>query len=160
MTDDPLRPIRKVLVVGLPVSEAFAAFTDHMGVWWPLRTHSLEHDRARECILECKEGGALFETADDAPPQTWARVTNWTPPKRLALSWAPGDLVDNPTEVTILFDPLGERRSRIELIHAGWRSAQLDRYVVYQRGWDAVLVRGFQVYALELGKAGQIGQAG
>ena len=39
-----LEPIRRSVVVALPLAEAFALFTDGLDGWWPLHTHSIAAD--------------------------------------------------------------------------------------------------------------------
>ena len=154
MSEAELPPIRKVLVVALAVDAAFAAFTRDIARWWPLRTQSLTLEAATGCVLEPEEGGRLYETSDAAPPRIWGSVVTWSPPDLLTLSWGPGDLEDAPTLVEVRFGALGSQRSRVELNHGGWRSAQLERCIEHQQGWDAVLVKGYQAYVQKLAAGG------
>jgi hypothetical protein len=81
-----------------------------------------------------------------------ASYTNaWdTTPDVLALLWQPGDIADLCTKVTLSFCPVGHQRTRVELCHAGWPRDRLERYVDHQRGWDEVLIDGYQAYVHRL----------
>jgi len=53
-----LEPLRKQLKVSLPVQKAFELFTEGMGTWWPLPTHSVGEVQAESCFLEGWAGGS------------------------------------------------------------------------------------------------------
>jgi hypothetical protein len=160
MTEAELQPIRKVLVVGLAVDEAFAVFTRDISRWWPLSRQSLALEQATGCVLETREGGSLYEVWDSAPAQVWGRLVTWSPPDLLMLAWGPGDLEDAETLVEIRFSALGRQRSRVELIHSGWRSERLERCIDHQQGWNDVLVKGYQAYVQRLVEAEGVAQPG
>ncbi len=112
-------PILRTAVVARPVDEAFAVFTDEIGAWWPLPTHS---------IFQAEAGGVhfvdgqLIERATDGRETVWAEVVAWEPPHRLALTWHPGHDPGGPAgQVEVRFTAEGDG-TRVELQHDGWES--------------------------------------
>jgi len=116
---DTAPPILRSAVVARPVDEAFAVFTDEIGAWWPLPTHS---------IFQAEAGGVhfvdgkLIERATDGRETVWAEVVAWDPPHRLALTWHPGQEPGGPAgEVEVRFTADGDG-TRVDLRHDGWES--------------------------------------
>jgi hypothetical protein len=79
---------------------------------------------------------------------------------RGSTAWGPGDLEDAETLVEIRFSALGRQRSRVELIHSGWRSERLERCIDHQQGWNDVLVKGYQAYVQRLVEPEGVAQPG
>lgn len=112
-------PILRTAVVARPIDEAFTIFTEEIGAWWPLPTHS---------VFQAEAGGVhfvdgkLIERATDGRETTWAEVLAWEPPHRLALTWHPGQDPGQPAgQVEVRFTPEGAG-TRVELRHDGWES--------------------------------------
>ena len=95
---------------------AFAAFTDRIGAWWPLPTHSVNGDRAGGVAFV---GDRLVERAVDGTESVWGEVLAWEPPHRLVLTWHPGREATPASEVEVRFVP-DEDGTRVELEHRGW----------------------------------------
>ena len=117
-------PVRRSVTVGTSIEETFRLFTDDMAAWWPLDTHSMAADRddgttVAELVLERREGGRLFEVADDGTEGTWARVLTWEPPHRLVLAWKPNLRNEPETEVEVTCTAV-ESGTRVDLEHRGW----------------------------------------
>jgi Activator of Hsp90 ATPase homolog 1-like protein len=134
--------VQKVITVRCPVEHAFRTFTEGIGTWWPLATHSRGEARAESVVIEGREGGRLYEVWDDGSEHSWGTVIAWEPPTRLAVSWKvnPEALAATEWEVRFVADGGGE--TRVELEHRGWEAlgAGADRsYASYDAGWDAVL---------------------
>ena len=55
-----MEPVRSAVTVGLDRAAAFAAFTDRIGEWWPMETHSI--GRTGSVAFA---GGRLVETGPD-----------------------------------------------------------------------------------------------
>ncbi|HEU4449371.1 MAG TPA: SRPBCC domain-containing protein [Gaiellaceae bacterium] len=137
-----IEPVRKRVLVEAPVEHAFRVFTERIGEWWPVRTHSVHEDLAETAVLEPRLGGALVEVWRDGREQ-WGTVTVWEPPRRLVYTWHPGYSVTEATEVEVRFTPQ-EGSTLVELEHRGWeargeRAAQIRAN--YESGWDPVLAR-------------------
>src|SRR3712207_9114602 len=57
---------------------------------WPLRTHSVAQERAETVVMECHEGGRLYERATAGEESDWGRIVAWEPPHRIVYTWHPG----------------------------------------------------------------------
>jgi uncharacterized protein YndB with AHSA1/START domain len=132
--------VRKSITVAAPPERAFEVFTDRIGTWWPLDTHSLFEDRAVTAVVEPREGGGMYELDADGNQGYWGTILAWEPPHRLVVSWNVGRRRPEPTEVEVRFVAEGDG-TRVELEHRGWeRIADGDSaYARYDAGWDTVL---------------------
>jgi uncharacterized protein YndB with AHSA1/START domain len=136
-----LTTIRKRVVVEAAVATAFRVFTDEIGAWWPVETHSVSRERAETAVLEGWVGGRLFERTVDGEEILWGEVTIWEPPHRLSYTWHPGRDRETGQEVEMRFVAEGERTS-IELEHRGWErlpEKANEAIASYETGWDFVL---------------------
>lgn len=113
-----IAPVLRAAVVARPVDEAFAVFTDEIGAWWPLPTHSVFQDRSGGVHLV---DGRLIERSVDGQETTWAEVLEWSPPHRLVLSWHPGSDPEPAGRVEITFEA-AEGGTRVLLRHDGWEA--------------------------------------
>ena len=138
-----IEPVRKQLKVNLPQEAAFRLFTEGIGRWWPLATHSVGEDQAETCFFEGWEGGRIVEVLKDGSQAEWGRVLAWDPFHKVAFTWYPGRKPDTAQEVTVTFTeiPTG---TEVELVHTGWETlgekAQANR-AGYDSGWDYVLAK-------------------
>ncbi len=140
MTTRPTSPdvsplVREVLVTADP-QRAFDAFTEHIGDWWPMATHSVYGTDASVSF----EDGRLVERAGEEST-VWGEVLEWQPPLRIRLTWHPGTDPDEATDVTVTFTVEGTQ-VRVRLTHTGWEhrsdTGVRDRYA---SGWSYVLGR-------------------
>jgi hypothetical protein len=126
-------PIRREVIVAIPPDHAFALFTDEIGRWWPVHSHSVYQGSVTF------EGDVLVERTADAET-TWAEVTGWNPPHSLALDWHPGGTPDRATQLRVEFIEHGDG-TLVRLVHDGWdrlvdpEAASQD----YGEGWIVVL---------------------
>ena len=137
--------LRKSVRVARPPADAFRLYTDGFGLWWPLRTHSVEEERAAAAIFEGGGGGRIYERAEDGTEHTWGRVLEWDPPTRFLHTWHPGRPEAPRQTVEVRFLPDGEG-TLVELEHRGWDEpgAEADtRYTSYDKGWGFVLEECF-----------------
>ena len=56
-----IAPVRKSIVVDATVEHAFRVFTERIGEWWPVTTHSVHEERAETAVLEPRLGGSVYE---------------------------------------------------------------------------------------------------
>jgi Activator of Hsp90 ATPase homolog 1-like protein len=142
-TQTTVEPVRRSVNVDRPVEDAFRVFTEEIGNWWPLGTHSKAADRdgveAETAVLEGRTGGRLYERVSDGTEADWGKITVWEPPHRVAFEW---HVTGTPTEVEVRFAPEGDG-TRVELEHRGFDrlengSARRDSY---HGGWGSVLGR-------------------
>jgi DNA-binding transcriptional ArsR family regulator/uncharacterized protein YndB with AHSA1/START domain len=144
---DVIEPVVKTVRVDLTQQQAFELFTEGMGRWWPLQTHSIAVDthegrvRAESLIFEPREGGRIYEVMSDGQEGDWGTVLEWNPPSRVVFSWKP-NLSDGPwTEVEVRFAASGNG-TKVELVHRGWERfgiAGSGRRQAYEEGWVGLL---------------------
>lgn len=111
-------PILRTAMVARPVEEAFAVFTDEIGAWWPLPTHSVFQARAGGVHFV---DGRLVERSTDGRETTWAEVLAWEPPDRLVLAWHPGSDGGPAGRVEVTFAQ-EKGGTRVDLRHDGWEA--------------------------------------
>jgi hypothetical protein len=132
-----LEAVRKTVTVDCSVEEAFRVFTAEATSWWPVETHSIHGEQVKELVFEEREGGTVFEVAEDGATARWAAVLAWEPPARLVLAWEVNPALPG-TEVEVRFSDEGGR-TRVELEHRGWGPEQDGERTSYDSGWDYVL---------------------
>ena len=133
--------IRKTITVSRPIEDAFWLFTEGIGTWWPLATHSVGDERAETAVFEGRVGGRIYERWDDGTEAPWGEVLVWEPPRRVVYSWQPNPERPAPTEVEVRFLPEGDS-TRVELEHRGWERMGADASEAmagYDSGWPVVL---------------------
>jgi uncharacterized protein YndB with AHSA1/START domain len=145
-----IEPVRRDVTVAASLDETFRLFTDDMAAWWPLETHSMAADRddgttVSQLVFEPRQGGRLYEIADDGTEGTWGRVVVWEPPHRLVLAWKP-NLRDEPeTEVEVTFAAV-QTGTRVALEHRGWEllgERAESAAAGYRSGWSFILGERF-----------------
>ena len=137
-----LAPLVKKVVVPVGVERAFEVFTAEMSAWWPLPSHSVGEDEAREVRLEGAMGGRIVEQGDDGEIAIWGTVSDWDPPRSVSFTWHPGSDPQQAGQVTVTFTPVGGD-TEVELVHSGWerRPDGIRARTGYDTGWDYVLGR-------------------
>jgi uncharacterized protein YndB with AHSA1/START domain len=143
-------PIRRTIRLRCSMERAFHVFTEEMGTWWPLETHSIAVDqdlgqKAETLRVDTREGGRIEEVLEDGSTRGWGAVVAWEPPRRVLLEWKPNDLPTPPTEVDVRFRPEGDG-TLVELEHLGWDrlgdvSDELRPLYASEGGWTWVLER-------------------
>jgi uncharacterized protein YndB with AHSA1/START domain len=149
MTEMPIEPVRKRVRVKGPAAQAFETFTDGIGTWWPVTTHSITagedgSNPPQDVVVEPAVGGRVYEVAHDGRECEWGTLLAYEPPQRIVIEWRVNPAAP-PTEVEVRFLPDGDG-TLVELEHRGW-----ERYVKeeeaaaarlsYDSGWPGVLER-------------------
>jgi uncharacterized protein YndB with AHSA1/START domain len=136
-TDAATAPVVRAVHVSRPPEEAFAVFTEDIGSWWPMETHSVFGATARVAV----EDREIVEHSQVGERTVWAKIVEWDPPRRLALRWHPGTDPVASTMVEVDFTP-EDSGTRVQLTHVGWEAlgerAQEARDS-YHEGWVPVL---------------------
>jgi uncharacterized protein YndB with AHSA1/START domain len=135
---------RAEIVVPASPEDAFALFTDEIGLWWR-RDTPYWNDAAKGLAirLEPGVGGRFLEIWDLETGAGYevGRVTAWEPGKRLALTWTqlgwPDDVL---TEVEVTFEAAAGG-TLVRLEQTGFeRVPDAARYLEgYDTGWKTVL---------------------
>jgi Activator of Hsp90 ATPase homolog 1-like protein len=129
-------PIVREVLVRTDLETAFDLFTERIGSWWPLATHSVFGEHATVAFQD----GRLVERAGRSD-STWGEVLAWDPPNGFRITWHPGHGNDQATEVEVRF-AAEDDQVRVSLVHIGWeRRADVDARASYETGWIVVLDR-------------------
>ncbi|MES2169750.1 MAG: SRPBCC domain-containing protein [Actinomycetota bacterium] len=128
-------PIRREVIVNATPERAFTLFTDEIGEWWPVQSHSVWEGSV------AFEGATLVERTADAET-VWAEVLEWNPPLAFTMSWHPGTDPATATQVRVEFTAHDDG-TLVTLTHSGWeRRADADAASrEYGEGWIIVLGR-------------------
>jgi len=142
MTDArPIAPLRKVVTVKAPPDRAFRRFTEEIGRWWPLASHSVGEADAETVTMDGRVGGRIVERIRGGREAVWGTVTAWDPPRRVAFTWHPGDDPARAQDIEVSFTPDGDR-TRVALEHRGFErlgKAGPRMRRAYPIGWAYVL---------------------
>lgn len=138
----PIAPVHKERRLALPPEAAFRLFTDRMGSWWPLASHSIGGAQAADVRFEGRPGGQVIELTTSGDEYPWADVLEWQPPKRVVLSWHPTIEVVAATVIEVTFEP-SDGGTVLHLEHREWESygegLGTELRNGYEPGWDVVL---------------------
>ena len=141
--DQPLAPIRKELDLPCRPADAFRMFTDEMGQWWPLATHSLFAERSRGCGMDREPGGLIYELDPEGARHAWGTIKIWEPPGRVVFTFHPGREASTAGTVEVRFSPSGSG-CRVVLEHSGWELLGEEGFATrqsYDHGWGEVFGR-------------------
>jgi uncharacterized protein YndB with AHSA1/START domain len=142
MEADVALEVRSSVTVKLPRDEAFRLFTERIGSWWPLASHSVYEADAVDVTMEPRVGGRLYESAADGRTSDWGSVTVWQPVDRLAVTWHPGDEAELATLVEVTFSDTADGGTQVDLVHTGWEihdATAGEQAASYRSGWPGVL---------------------
>jgi uncharacterized protein YndB with AHSA1/START domain/DNA-binding transcriptional ArsR family regulator len=134
-------PVAKILELDVTPEQAFDLFVNSMGRWWPLTTHSVSTDDARDVRIDGRMGGSLREVTHDGVEHQWGVIVAYEPGSRIQFTWHPGLPEEASTNVDVRFDAT-ESGARVTLVHSGWEARGDDAQTVrgnYESGWDLVL---------------------
>jgi uncharacterized protein YndB with AHSA1/START domain len=135
-------PLRKTVRITAPPERAFRRFTEELGAWWPLRSHSVGQSDAETVTMDPRVGGRIVEHIRGGREAVWGTVTAWDPPRCVAFTWHPGREPGTAQDVEVRFTPDGTG-TRVELEHRGFErlGPALGRKARrgYPLGWEYVL---------------------
>ena len=150
--DDPhpalelLEPLVHTVVVPGSVAHAFAGFTDHTHLWWPLESHGVY---GAGSYVEFEEN-LILETADDGRTSIWGTLDDWQPPLSFHATWHPGSTALWSTELLVAFRAVPDG-AEVRIFHDGWEGAEdpAATRATYAEAWPVILAR----YARFMGAA-------
>ena len=132
------------VVVEATPEDAFAMFTDEIGLWWRTGTPQWnDPERGVSVRIEPYVGGRFVEVYDIDSGEGFevGRVTAWKPGERLAFTWTQADWPEGAeTTVEVSFAPAGGG-TRVRLEHGGFENVPgADGFAGrYDAGWKEVL---------------------
>jgi hypothetical protein len=135
---DALDPLIYTVIVPGHVAQAFAGFTDHAHLWWPLESQGVF---GAGSYVEFEEN-LIMETADDGRTSIWGSIDDWQPPLSFHASWHPGTTALWSTELRVAFRAVADG-TEVRLVHDGWEGAEDPAAAreAYAAGWPEVLDR-------------------
>lgn len=136
-----IEPVVKELRVPLSVADAFILFTQNMGRWWPLRSHSCAQEPGARIEFPDRTGGDIIERTETGASHVWGTLLVWDPPHRFAMSWHPGNASAQATHVDVRFTVV-RGGCLLRLVHSGWAARGEDGAQAreqYDQGWITVL---------------------
>lgn len=114
--------VRKSVVVPVPIERAWAIFTENPIEWWP-DSHVLVKSPREKITFEPFVGGRYYERAQDGTEAQWGVMLEWSPPKRLAMTWRINghwQMIDNDefaSEIEVDFVALTPESTEVSLAH-------------------------------------------
>ncbi len=142
MAVETVAPVLRSVTVRRSPEDAFRIFTEGIGDWWPLATHSMYEQESASILVEPGVGGRFVERSRSGAEAVWGEILVWEPPHRLVYTWHPGYAPDDPaTEVEIQFIAAGDGVTRVEFEHRGWEALAdaAEKRASYDHGWPVVL---------------------
>lgn len=142
-----IEPIRRSVTVRTSPERAFRLFTQDVGTWWPVETHSRAADLEVEGLkvehveFQARVGGQVLEHMSDGQTLPWGEVLAWEPPSRFVLAWKPHPRPTPPTELEVRFTAT-DGGTLVEVEHRGWErlgDAAAEARESYASGWPGVL---------------------
>jgi uncharacterized protein YndB with AHSA1/START domain len=136
-----IEPFRLAFEVGASQDRAFDVYTREIDRWWPA-SHTQTGRPDLLIVMEDRPGGRIFERTPEGEEFEWGRVQVWEPPSRLVYSW---HLRRDPaewTEVEIVFRPLRDDATRVEIEHRGWERLGVkgqEQRDMHGSGWGTLL---------------------
>ncbi len=144
-------PVVKSVRVARAQADAFRLYTEGLGQWWPLKTHSIGGEKAKTAVMEPRKGGRLYEVWHDGSINPYGEVLVWDPPHRVVHSWHVGHPPNESSEVELRFVAISSRETRVELEHRNWESMSGDKAAEarerYNNGWVTVFIKSFGNFA-------------
>lgn len=154
MSPVTIAPVIKTLEVARTPADAFRLFTDEIGAWWPLESHSRADraagERAIQVVVEPRVGGRVFEVLSDGRELEWGEVEVHQPGVLFVMRWCLGQPKMEGTRVSVRFEAVGHQACRVTLTHDEWERIGPDaanRREGYHQGWIEVFERRFYAHA-------------
>jgi hypothetical protein len=148
-----IAPVRKEIEVPCRPADAFRMFTQELGQWWPLETHSVFGEQSRGCGMDFERGGEIYELDPHGERHVWGTIQVWEPPTRVAFTFHPDRDPATAGTVEVRFMPAATG-TRVVLEHRGWEllgEKGLAMRNGYEMGWGVVFEQRFHDHCLRAG---------
>jgi uncharacterized protein YndB with AHSA1/START domain len=136
------------VIVEAARESAFDAFTNHLGLWWPL-AYTFSGPQFEDARIDQRSGGSWYERNDAGETMPWGEVRTYTPNERLVLSFAIGadrkpTTKASASEVEIRFSQADAGRTRVEVTHRDFERHGADADALSAgmnspQGWPLIL---------------------
>jgi uncharacterized protein YndB with AHSA1/START domain len=144
-------PVVKTIELPVSVEEAFEHYVAGLPHWFPLSKFFAGSAPPKDCFVEARVDGRLYERTADNQEIDWGRVTVWEPPHRFAYTWQVG-ASEEEAQLVELFFTATEGGSKVVLRHTGWEKLgdkALESRNRYDDGWEFVFGKCYREYVLE-----------
>lgn len=145
-----IAPVIKTIVVNSSPQVAFRVFTEEIGEWWPLETHTRANrevgERAIGLVVEPRPEGRVYEVLEDGRELDWGVVAVFEPGVLFSMHWRLGRPDEQGTLVSVHFEVAAPSGCRITLTHENWERMGEDGARMrdaYENGWVEVFERRF-----------------
>jgi uncharacterized protein YndB with AHSA1/START domain/uncharacterized protein YciI len=131
-------PLRRQVLVACDPATAFRLWTDDIGAWWPVASHSCFGEGSHVAF----DGDRIVETSSTGETALWGTVVEVDEPSTLAFTWHPGRDAGTATRVTVSFTATADDGvTLVTLVHTGWEvlADPTAARSEYSRGWFTVL---------------------
>lgn len=156
MTVVEIAPVVKSIVVERSALDAFHLFTEQIGAWWPLATHTLaNHAQGQSsvtAVIEAHEHGRVYEVLHDGTELDWGVVVSFEAGVHFAMRWHLQHPVEEATLVSVSFEALTDASCRLVLVHSDWERMGTDAASAranYEQGWAGVFEDRYAAYAAQ-----------
>jgi uncharacterized protein YndB with AHSA1/START domain len=146
--------------VPLPRAEAFAAFVDRIGSWWP-RDATWSGERLATFGIEPRLNGRAFETDTSGDRRTWGTVLSVERPSHIVIAWQISANRDpelseaTSSRVDIRFSEIDPQTTEVVVVHRdfprhgdGWQAYRAK--MASKTGWPRLI----ELYAAAAKPAG------
>jgi uncharacterized protein YndB with AHSA1/START domain len=132
-----LPPVERRLLLRCRRAQAWTAWLERIGRWWP-EGFSASGPRLAAVVIEERPGGRVFERDGDGKEFDWGTVRACERERRLVLEWTLA--VETPTEVELLFADTAVG-CELRFAHRGFRVGQEAVRAKFdaERGWNVGL---------------------
>jgi hypothetical protein len=137
-------PITHDLRVARSAADAFTAYTDGIGAWWPPDL-TADASTLETVIIEPADDGRVFERHRDGRECDWGRVTEWQPAERMAYTSTLAQPGEHASLITVTFTDIDDGCA-VHVEHGGWN----DLNGVYRDKFSALwpeILAAFASYA-------------
>ncbi len=141
--------IRHEVVVPAAPVEAFDAWVEHLGRWWPAGCAPAAGP-FQDAVVEPRVGGRVYLVHPALGEVEWGRVLAVARGALVVHTSVLGQDAEHPSRIGVQFVPLDEGGTRVELEHGGW-DAENERFRATFTHWPHILARyaAFVADALE-----------